>query len=293
MATGKSGTYNISTANQYINGYVQWVETYDPDTYASTNQTTITQTAYLHRTNDYSGTTGIQGVSGSRTMYFGSESVANYDNLTLTIQPGGSYTQVYSASKTITHDDDGTKSVQLGFAMSNGAPAGSAKDAFTVSRTNATVTLTTIPRKANLLTAQNFTDLDNPTITYENPAGNSVSKLEAGIFNTAGSVNYVPYREVNKTGSLSYTFNLTNEEKAALRQACTSDSMGVRFYLYSKVGSSEFWTYLEKTFTLVNGTYVKVSDSWKEAIPYIKIDGTWKQAIPYIKSNGTWEKGRF
>ena len=81
IVNGKSGTFNISTQNQYINGYVAWQETYDDSTYISTNKTTVTIRAYLHRTNIWSGTTYITNIQGQRIAYFGSETVVDNSNL--------------------------------------------------------------------------------------------------------------------------------------------------------------------------------------------------------------------
>lgn len=255
--TGRSGTYNISTANSYISGYVQWTETYDDSTYISTNKTTVTQVAYLHRTNTYSGTTSITNISGQRTAYFGSDTVTDTSNITLSIagsssSSGGPYTEVYRASKEIQHDSDGGKNLDLGFYMTNSA-SGAGGNAFKVSKTTSNVTLTTIPRQATLTSAPDFTDEENPTIKYSNPAGNSASGLVAGIFNTSGTVAYVSYRDVNKTGTLSYTFNLTSAERTALRNACTGNSMQVKFYLRTYVGGSYYYSSIQKTMTIVNG----------------------------------------
>ena len=67
--TGKSGTYNIKTKSSAISGYVQWTETYDDATYITTNQTTITQTVYLHRTNTYSGNYNISAKTSRMHFY--------------------------------------------------------------------------------------------------------------------------------------------------------------------------------------------------------------------------------
>ena len=143
---GKSGTYNISTNNSYISGYVKWEEQYD----VVTNKSLVSQTAYLHRTNIYSGETYFKSGTVSRTAYFGSETVATSVVTDMSIpgnssSSGGAYVQVYSASKEIAHNSDGSKSITLGFAMSNNI-SGVAGDSFTVPKTTATVALTTIPR---------------------------------------------------------------------------------------------------------------------------------------------------
>ena len=143
---GKSGTYNISTNNSAISGYVKWEEQYD----VVTNKSLLSQTAYLHRTNIYSGATYFYGGTVYRTAYFGSETVDHTAVTDMSIpgntsSNGGAYVQVYTASLIVDHNADGSKSLTLGFSMSNNV-TGVAGESFTVPKTTATVSLTTIPR---------------------------------------------------------------------------------------------------------------------------------------------------
>lgn len=113
------------------------------------------------------------------------------------------------------------------------------------------LSLPDIPRQANLLTAQDFNDEGNPVITYENKAGSAVDSLQACISLT-GSVDDIEYRDVPKTGTLSYTFELTEEERKLLRKATTSNSRKLFFYLKTVIGSNTFFSRLEQTFTIIN-----------------------------------------
>lgn len=102
--------------------------------------------------------------------------------------------------------------------------------------TTATWEMEDIPRAGTILTAENFTDEDNPTITYSNPAGNAVSSIQAGILGIDGATQYVRYREIPKTGS-SYTFELTDEERQTLLEVIQNDTDNkpgeayLRFYI--------------------------------------------------------------
>lgn len=149
MATknGNSGTYNVSTGNQYISGYVEWTETYDDQTYISTNKTKVTQKVYLKRTNTYSSNYNVSS-SGTRTAYFGSETVKNTDKQDLTIGPNppGNYTCIFTASKEITHDANGSKTITLGVETDNSANIGG----FEIPKTTKSVTLMNIPRYASI-----------------------------------------------------------------------------------------------------------------------------------------------
>ena len=114
--------------------------------------------------------------------------------------------------------------------------------------------LDAIPRAATISSAPNFTDEDNPTISYSNPAGSVVDALYAGIYGADGSTEYAAYRSIPETGT-SYTFELTDEERDALIKACTTaKSMTVRFYLRTVLGGTNYNKYVEKTLTIANAT---------------------------------------
>lgn len=125
--------------------------------------------------------------------------------------------------------------------------------------------LTTIKRKATITSAPNFTDEDNPTISYSNPAGNSVSTLQASIYMPNGTTGLAYYRDIPKTGT-QYQFELTNEERERLRNNCTTaNSRTVRFYVRTILGGTTYTDILEKTLTIVNAnptmTYTKVENN--------------------------------
>lgn len=154
--------------------------------------------------------------------------------------------RVASGSFTITHDSAGNKSI-----------SGSISAAVYVSSINCSNSgswsLNQIPRQANISTAPNFNDEANPTITYSNPAGNAVTSLQACISLTGANAD-VPYREISKTGT-SYTFNLTDAERAVLRNATTtSNSREVIFFVTTVIGGITYYSTLIKTLTIVNAT---------------------------------------
>ena len=127
-----------------------------------------------------------------------------------------------------------------------------------------TITLPQIPRAATITAAPNFTDEDNPTITYSNPAGTAVSSLQACIASTDGMTAYADYRDVSISGT-SYTFNLTSAERSALLNACSNDmSMDIKFYLKTVIGSTAYRNTLTKTFTVSNDD-INASLGYEEA----------------------------
>lgn len=110
-------------------------------------------------------------------------------------------------------------------------------------------TLDSIPRKATLVSAPNFNDEENPTITYSNPAGEAVSVLQACI---ANDESILIVKDVSRTGT-SYTFNLSDSERANLRQSVVgSNSRALRFILISAIGETDFTHELSRNYTIKN-----------------------------------------
>lgn len=152
--------------------------------------------------------------------------------------------RVASGSFTVTHDSAGNLSI-----------SGSISAAVYYSSVNCSNStswsLNQIARQANISTAPNFNDEANPSITYSNPAGNSVSTLMACISLT-GSKDDITYRNISKTGT-SYTFNLTEAERNILRNACTTaNSRNVIFYVRTEIGGNTFYSTLTRTLSIVN-----------------------------------------
>lgn len=146
------------------------------------------------------------------------------------------------------HNADGSGTVVIGGKIQG--PSGTSQ-AGSVCSGKETVALDTIAREATITTAPNFDDEDNPTITYSNPAGNSVTSLQACISLDEKNDN-VPYRNIPKTGS-SYTFNLTTAERNTLRNAIPdAKSMKVWFYVKCVIGGNTLYSKIQKTFTVVN-----------------------------------------
>lgn len=174
---------------------------------------------------------------------------------TSTFQNGGSYYIMSSDGiGTVTfdpvvvpHDADGTKTLDISFTFNFGSVGG------TVSY-SASVELDSIGRNAILLTATDFTDEENPVITYENPAG-SAATLAAAI-SIDGTTATIPYRTISATGT-SYTFSLSTAQRNTLRRAVTTgDHRAVHFLLRTTIGSYQNVASLNKTMTLVNHTPV-------------------------------------
>ena len=111
--------------------------------------------------------------------------------------------------------------------------------------------LDSIARYANITKAPDFTDEENPSITYANYAGNLVDNLQVAI-STDGKTALVPYRNISVSGT-TYRFSLTNAERDALRAASSkSNNLAVKYLLKTTIGDVEGVTVAASTMKIVN-----------------------------------------
>ena len=111
---------------------------------------------------------------------------------TAQLAPG---TVLASGTTKITHGTDGKKTF-------NANGGGGIFQYGTIQTGSGNWELPQIPRAATLTAAPHFTDEENPTITYSNPAGEAVESLQACIANEAGTVVYANYRNISKQAHL-------------------------------------------------------------------------------------------
>ena len=166
-------------------------------------------------------------------------------------------TVVASGNYTMTHDTAGNKT------FSASAEAG----IYTVDVNcsgSGSFTLPQIARAAKITAAPNFTDIQNPTINYQNSAGNSVTSLQACISLT-GSTDNISYRDIPKTGT-SYTFELTEAERNVLRAATpNSNTLSVIFYIKTVVAGQTYYETATRTMSIVNATPTMASPTYQDS----------------------------
>lgn len=153
---------------------------------------------------------------------------------------------ITSGESTITHNVDGTKTISLSAnARINGI-------SMNISISGDAI-LPKIDRYPLLLTAPDFSDEDDPTITYTTTLGFEGATVEAGIFDSTGTTPYVSYRAVNVANG-SYTFELTNTERDALRNATpNSNTLNVMFKLRTTTTNNvEYFSTSIKQLRIVN-----------------------------------------
>lgn len=213
--------------------------------------------AYLYYSSDYTGASStnksikmttsisINGVSTSLLTFYsdygnwsGGRVYPNSTSPSGTNTRAGADTYVGSATGKVYHNSDGTKTFKIAGTIGS----------FTAKED---VVLPEIPRAATLLTAPNFTDEDNPTITYSNPAGSVVTTLQAAI-SLDGTSAAIGWKSLSKTGT-SYTFNLTDDERNTLRSAASdAATIQVYFLLQSVIGGNTYTEKAERTLSIVS-----------------------------------------
>lgn len=179
--------------------------------------------------------------------------------------PDGTATvTVRSGTETIAHNSDGNKTLSFSFSVSSidvSILPGSAS-------ASGTMALTSIPRQATITSAPaTFSDsVASVTITYSNPAGTAVDKVEACITNKTGKITYVPYREISRTGT-SYTFAFTDAERNALINAATGNTLDLAFYLRTTINGVTYWDYkfsqmtIDDAAPIITASVVDVNDA--------------------------------
>lgn len=238
-----SGTINLGTDN-VLTARVTWSATANG---LEANTSTVTVKVQVARAYGSSYTTG--GTFKGSVKVGATSATATTKSISKYAECSTSWVTIYTLTVTVPHNDDGTGTCYIS-ATVNG-PTGTTMEDRSVSASK-TVALDTILRYATLLTASNFTDEGNPTISYSNPAGEAIGSLEACISLT-GSNDDVPYRDIPKTGPGTYTFELTETERNTLRAATpNSNTLSVKFYVRSSIGTGENHSILPATMSIVN-----------------------------------------
>jgi len=228
-------TYTLYSANSYENRKLRLYCTSSIN--IADNTSTINWTLYSEGGSSSYYTTGPTTVNINGVQVYYKERVS-YSSRTFPASKGS-----VSGSLTVAHNSDGKKAISVSLST--------AIYTASVTTNSGTWTLDDIPRYATVTSAPNFTDIQNPTITYNNQAGNNATSLQACISLT-GSNPDIAYRDISKTGS-SYTFNLTEAERNVLRQATTTSNTGtVYFYIKTVISGNTFYQNKAVTLTIVD-----------------------------------------
>lgn len=215
------------------NGRIIWSST--PNTANNTSRVTVQfqviyPTAYTNRAVTAQILTSTNGVTLKSTSGGVQRSF-----------PANTYITVHTQTLTVAHGASGYGGIFVeGWEIKG------------ISYASGNIVLDKITPAVSLTSAPDFTDEDNPTISYSVASKSNTTLLQACISLT-GAEEDIAYRDID-INETSYTFNLTEEEREILRNATTngSASRSVRFYIKSTVNGNTSFKYLEKTFTVVN-----------------------------------------
>ena len=139
---------------------------------------------------------------------------------------------------TVGHNSDGSKSIGVSGWISH--------DRFSSSENGYTHTLTTIPRQANITDSPTtFKDTDNPWFKYSNP-GNF--NMECWLEPNPNGEHYAKRTLSGTSGT--FTWELTNDERKQLREACKCKTCTIRIGLYSN--NCSWASYHDRTYQMTN-----------------------------------------
>lgn len=145
----------------------------------------------------------------------------------------------------VSHDADGTKTAQLSDMFNiNATIDGTKVGSITAS---GSISLDRIARNATIVTANDFTDDTNPTLTYSNPSSFACDvsiEFAGGSITRAGAIS---------GASGSYTMQLTDSERTTLRNASkNSPTLKVTYALKTTIDGTAYYSRAERKMNVVD-----------------------------------------
>ena len=243
MASGSFNLTRTGATSSYVNFLVN-CSSYSNGSVA--NSSTLSIAVYVTKSSgSTSNTRGTVNTSVSVT----DAGTQNENGISLNVAPNGSQL-VFARNFTVPHNSDGKKSATISVNVGGDVVWGNGSQ---------TVTLDRIPRQANITGASNFNDEQNPSFTF--------SKAGAGTLDVWLEPNpngqHLAIR-TNIPNSGSYTWNLTEEERDQLRNACkNSNSCICRIGLYTFIGDNTYVSYRDVRLNIINGNPIFENFDWQ------------------------------
>ena len=165
---------------------------------------------------------------------------------------GGETITLGTTSHRIYHNTNGTKSFTMATVFNVQAElAGVWVSSITAT---GTIELNTIPRQAQISSANNFNDEQNPALVYSNAGGFSMS----AYLSFAGQT--ITRSGLGNSTSGTYTFELTEAERNKLRNATpNSNTLTVTYGLKTVISGTTYDNTVNKTMTIVNANPTNLS----------------------------------
>lgn len=243
-----SGSFPVTTKNQYISGKVEWSSV--PN--IAGNYSDVTATLRLSRTNTGYTTYG----NGSFTMIINGDSKTNSGYFTFTYN---SNTLCVSHTVRVYHNTDGTKSITI--TVYGSLP----NTTLQMPSQSRTITLDTIPRASTIATFNNFTIGSNIPITINRASSSFTHTLE---------LKYGSTSIATRTGiGASTTLVLTETELDRLYKAMANVTSGtVTLYCTTYSNGKKIGSTTSKTATATVGSNIRpdFTISHSEAVSDIK-----------------------
>ena len=145
----------------------------------------------------------------------------------------------------VSHDADGTKTAQIIDTFNiNATIDGVRVGSITAS---GSISLDRIARNATIVTANDFTDETNPTLTYSNPSSFS---CDVSIEFAGGSITRA--KAISGAGG-SYTMQLTDAERTTLRNASkNSPTLKVTYALKTTIDGTAYYSRADRKMNVVD-----------------------------------------
>lgn len=153
----------------------------------------------------------------------------------------------FSGTTYVNHNSGGDKTITV--SLTTAIYVG------TTSTNSGTWKLDNVPRQATITSAPDFTDLNNPTISFSNPAN---STMDVWLEPDPVGDHLCVRNNIPNTGS--YTWVLTDAEREQLRnKSAGRSSYTIRIGLYSHIGGATYADYRDKTFIMSESAATKPS----------------------------------
>lgn len=157
----------------------------------------------------------------------------------------------------VSHNADGTKTAQLTDTFNiNATIDGTKVGSITAS---GSISLDRIARNATIVTANDFTDETNPTLTYSNPSSFACDvsiEFAGGSITRAGAIS---------GASGSYTMQLTDSERTTILNASkNSPTLKVTYVLKTTIGGTAYYSRAERKMNVVDAAPELVAVSYED-----------------------------
>jgi hypothetical protein len=278
-----NGIINLTSNTSSFESRISWSSTF----YEAQKKSTLTLSYQVRRV-------GTSGTGGNISKYRIQTTLSRVDAASLvgsavdyntpssiTVPNSGEWVTLHSTTHTVVnHATTGNAIVSVTCTITGATNS----TKFTAS--NAMVELDKYIKWAVITSASNFTDEENPRITFSNPSGTSATSLQACIANSTGGLQYVKYKNLNKLAT-SYVFVLTDAERAVLREAAAnSNTLDVRFYIKNEIDGETYTSSLPKIMTIVNAEPVITASVVDTNATTVALTGDSSKLIKYY-SNAT------